>query len=242
MSEGWIYCFMNASMKDIYKVGMTTRHPSQRLLEANQADTWRPPTPYVPVLTRKVTNVREKEATIHGILSDLGYRLHPRREFFNAPLPLIEKLFGLTDEVTDDGESDDGGDSGDVIEHEVEDETPTETAGELLIKHHEDEVKNAKVDIIRNFLSWFREKNPTVQKIQAAELYTHYCTWCDETDIMLIDSLIAFGKLLSLEKSCPKVRTSKGFIIYVNLLRKKDISGNNVTIVEGGDSGGPTEE
>lgn len=215
---------MNASMKDIYKVGMTTRHPSQRLLEANQADTWRPPTPYVPVFTRKVTNVRQKESTIHGILSDLGYRLHPRREFFNAPLSLIEKLFGLTDEVTDEGESDDGGD---VIEHEVDEEISDDSTGGLLIKQHEDEVRNSKVDVIRKFLLWFRETNPTIHKILAAELYDHYCTWCDETEIV-VETLNTFGRLLAQEKSCPKVRTNKGNIIYVNLVR----SGNNIVTTE----------
>lgn len=232
-------------MKDIYKVGMTTRNPSQRLMEANQADTWRPPTPYVAVLTRKVANVRVKETTIHEILSDLGYRIHPRREFFNAPLTLIEKLFSLTDGEPGnvDIDSDSDGDGEDVIEHVDGDKPEEESMGTLIIKQHEDEIKNIKLEVIRTFLCNFRDKNPAIHKIQAADLYSHYCTWCDETGAML-ESLTQFGRLLSLEKSCPKVRTGKGYMIYVNPHRKL-VTGNTgeINTDTGGDDGdSPVEE
>lgn len=221
MTDGWIYCFKNASMKDIYKVGMTTRHPSQRLMEANQADTWRPPAPYVAVLTRKVTNVRDKESTIHDILSDLGYRLHPQREFFNASLSLIEKLFSLTDGEWGCTVDTTIGDNKDVIEHEVGDNSTLE--GTDVIKQHEAKIRDEKVDTIRTFLKYFRETNPTVHKIQAAELYSHYCSWCDDTDIML-ETQNTFGRLLVMEKSCPKIRGRTGFMIYVKQLGSGSLS------------------
>ena len=205
MSDGWIYCFKNASMKDIYKVGMTTRHPSQRLVEANQSDTWRPPTPYVAVLTRKVKNVRDKESTIHYILSDLGYRLHPRREFFNAPLTLIEKLFSLTDGEPGTMDNDNVSGDEDVIEHAASDKS-----------------------IVEN--------NPTVHKIQAAELYGNYCSWCDDTDVML-ETQNTFGRLLVMEKSCPKVRGRTGFMIYV-----KQLGGGSIPPEDGDDGDSPVEE
>ena len=198
---------------------MTSRHPSQRLLEANQADTWRPPTPYVAVLTRKVANVRDKESTIHEILTDLGYRIHPRREFFNAPLTLIEKLFSLTDSVPDTDS-----DSEDVIE-------PTVAAD--IIEQHKAQIRDEKLESIRAFLKHFREINPTVHKIQVTDLYGHYCTWVDEA-AGILESMTQFGRLLIVEKSCLKLRTSKGFIIYVNPHRATENS------IETG--GSPAEE
>lgn len=232
MSDGWIYCFKNASMKDIYKVGMTTRHPSQRLVEANQSDTWRPPTPYVAVLTRKVKNVRDKESTIHDILSDMGYRLHPRREFFNAPLSLIEKLFSLTD--GEPGTMDTVSGDEDVIEHAASDKSIVEDTD--VIKQHESKIRDEKMETIRTFLKYFRENNPTVHKIQAAELYGNYCSWCDDTDVML-ETQNTFGRLLVMEKSCPKVRGRTGFMIYV-----KQLGAGSIPPEDGDDGDSPVEE
>lgn len=202
-------------MKDIYKVGMTTRHPSQRLTEANQADTWRPPTPYVAVLTRKVANVRDKESTIHEILSIMGYRIHPQREFFNAPLTLIEKLFSLTDGAPGCTIDTVSGDDKGVIEHADSDKSIMEDTD--VIRQHESKIRDEKIETIRAFLKYFRETNPTVHKIQAAELYGHYCSWCDDTDVTL-ETQNTFGRLLVMEKSCPKVRGRTGFMIYIKQL------------------------
>ena len=40
-------------MQGILKIGMTERTPIERLNEANTADTWRPPTPYAIVCSKK---------------------------------------------------------------------------------------------------------------------------------------------------------------------------------------------
>jgi hypothetical protein len=41
--EGYIYCFSNPTLAEIYKIGYTTRTPLERLQEANASDTWRLP-------------------------------------------------------------------------------------------------------------------------------------------------------------------------------------------------------
>lgn len=87
---GWIYCMSNESMPGIFKVGMTIRTPEERLTEANSSDTWRPPTEYEIAYSVRVTDAFDIETQIHKQLDD--YRIHPRREFFRAPLETIKEL------------------------------------------------------------------------------------------------------------------------------------------------------
>jgi hypothetical protein len=90
---GWVYCFENDCMPGIYKVGVTRRTPDKRLTEANSSSTWTSPTPFRLVLSAQSAKAFDAEKRIHRRLSELGYRIHPRREFFNAPLPVIQTLF-----------------------------------------------------------------------------------------------------------------------------------------------------
>lgn len=80
-------------MPGILKVGMTERNPEARLKEANSSDTWRPPTPYVIEFAKKVSNVKDKEKTLHIHLEKYNYRIHPQREFFRVSLEIVRKLF-----------------------------------------------------------------------------------------------------------------------------------------------------
>lgn len=91
--DGWIYCMSNASMPGVYKVGMTVRTPAERLAEANTSDTWRPPTEYKLEYSVPVADVTNTERIIHIQMEEYGYRIHPRREFFKAPLGTIKKMF-----------------------------------------------------------------------------------------------------------------------------------------------------
>ena len=61
MTSGYIYCFSNASMPGIIKVGVTERTPELRLMEANSSDTWRPPTPYIIEFAKKLLIVNKKK-------------------------------------------------------------------------------------------------------------------------------------------------------------------------------------
>lgn len=95
--EGYIYCFSNFSMSGILKIGMTERTPEIRLKEANMSDTWRPPTPYVIEFAKKVNNPKEKEKTLHILLSQYTERINPKREFFKVSLEEVKTFFDLMD-------------------------------------------------------------------------------------------------------------------------------------------------
>lgn len=79
-TEGYIYCFTNLrSQPGLCKVGMTVRTPTERLSEANGRDTWRSRvciyghkqsiTPYQIEFAKKVSNPKQKEQTLHDLLT-----------------------------------------------------------------------------------------------------------------------------------------------------------------------------
>lgn len=87
----YIYCFENKSMPNLYKIGKTVRSPEERLREANLPDTFKPPTPYMITMAKRVNCATDAEKQIHHILRD--YRVHKGREFFNAPYHIIKDAF-----------------------------------------------------------------------------------------------------------------------------------------------------
>jgi hypothetical protein len=97
MSYGYIYCFSNASMQGILKIGITERTPEDRLREANASDTWKPPTPYNIEFAKKVLNPYQKEKTLHALLEQYTERIHSRREFFRVSLEEVRTFFDLMD-------------------------------------------------------------------------------------------------------------------------------------------------
>ena len=97
MSYGFLYCFSNQSMPGILKIGMTERTPEIRLNEANSSDTWRPPTPYKIEFAKKVYNPKQKETTLHTLLSQYTERINPKREFFRVSKEEVNTFFDLID-------------------------------------------------------------------------------------------------------------------------------------------------
>ena len=97
MTDGYLYCFSNESMSGILKVGMTERTPVIRLNEANSSDTWRPPTPYKIEFAKKVLNPKQKETTLHSLLSQYTERINPKREFFRVSSEEVKTFFDLID-------------------------------------------------------------------------------------------------------------------------------------------------
>ena len=97
MSHGYLYCFSNESMPGILKVGMTKRTPEKRLNEANSSDTWRPPTQYKIEFAKKVLNPKQKETTLHNLLSQYTERINPNREFFRVSSEEVKTFFDLID-------------------------------------------------------------------------------------------------------------------------------------------------
>lgn len=97
MTEGYIYCFSNPSMPGIIKIGMTERDPRIRLSEANISTTWGPPTPYKIEFAKKVYDPKQKEVTLHKILSIYRERIHHKHEFFRVSPEEVLVLFDLID-------------------------------------------------------------------------------------------------------------------------------------------------
>lgn len=97
MADGYVYCFSNESMPGILKVGMTERTPTARLADANSSDTWRPPTPYKIEFAKKVTNPKNKETLLHGLLTRYTDRVNPKREFFRVSVEEVKQFFELMD-------------------------------------------------------------------------------------------------------------------------------------------------
>ena len=97
MTDGYIYCFSNQSMPGILKIGMTERTPEIRLNEANRSDTWRPPTLYKIEFAKKVLNPKQKETTLHKLLSQYTERINPKGEFFRVSTEEVKTFFDLID-------------------------------------------------------------------------------------------------------------------------------------------------
>lgn len=95
--DGYIYCFSNQSMPGILKIGLTERIPTKRLAEANKSDTFKPPTNYKIEFAKKVKNIRQKECTLHKLLSKYTERINPKREFFRVSLEEVKLFFDLMD-------------------------------------------------------------------------------------------------------------------------------------------------
>jgi len=125
MTEGYLYCFSNASMPGILKVGMTERTPEIRLGEANSSNTWKPPTPYKIEFAKKVSNPKQKEITLQTLLSQYTERINPRREFFRVSIEEVKTFFDLMDgEQWTEGNEQENEQEDDEDEVEDEDEEP----------------------------------------------------------------------------------------------------------------------
>lgn len=82
-------------MPGIYKIGMTTRTPEERLKEANTSNTWKPPAPYFIEMSKQVNNPLKTEASLHKLLERFCTRIHPKREFFRLSLEDVRLFFNL---------------------------------------------------------------------------------------------------------------------------------------------------
>lgn len=92
---GYIYCFSNPSMPNIFKVGYSKRTPNNRLIEANRSS-WII-LPFKIEFAKKVINPIEKEHKIHTLLTHFTKRPNPRREFFETTIENIKNIFDLID-------------------------------------------------------------------------------------------------------------------------------------------------
>lgn len=80
MAYGFIYFLANPSMPGLTKIGMTHKHPRERMAELTKATAC--PTPFEILAFFDVVNPREVERAIHQELEEL--RVNPHREFFDV--------------------------------------------------------------------------------------------------------------------------------------------------------------
>ena len=154
-NTGYIYCFSNPSMPGIYKIGMTTRTPEERIKDANTSNTWKPPKPYNIEMFAKITEPMKKERSLHKLLEHYGKRIHPRREFFHITLHEVRMFFELLDGTIQVSSSPY------IYEYEYKHEYKHEEKEKE--KEEEDENNEDIEDILINNIQYTTYKNPFEQ-------------------------------------------------------------------------------
>lgn len=81
---GWIYILSTREIKDLLKIGMTTRTVEQRVSEINRVTGVA--IPFGVLCCWQVSNPKKVEKLIHNTLSE--FRLRGDREFFQVPFPV----------------------------------------------------------------------------------------------------------------------------------------------------------
>jgi len=90
LGVGYIYCFSNAAMPGIYKIGRTDRPPCLRLQEANKG-TYSPPMPYKLEFAKQVNTPVYQEIQLFHVLNE--FRICSTKEFVQCSLERIRKEF-----------------------------------------------------------------------------------------------------------------------------------------------------
>jgi hypothetical protein len=90
---GAVYAFVTPSMPGIVKIGATTRELTDRLREANESDTWRPPDPYAVACASWSEDAFEAERALHTALA--ARRVNSHREFFRLTVEETRAVFAL---------------------------------------------------------------------------------------------------------------------------------------------------
>jgi hypothetical protein len=85
---GFVYLLTNAAMPGLVKIGMTRRHPLERVRELNSTTAL--PFPFRIVAAVETKNAVALEKSIHRTLSDK--RANDRREFFRVSVPEAEEV------------------------------------------------------------------------------------------------------------------------------------------------------
>ena len=90
---GTVYAFVTPVMPGIVKIGATTRELTDRLREANESDTWRPPEPYAVACASWVDDAFAAERSLHTALA--ARRVNTHREFFRLTVEEARAVFAL---------------------------------------------------------------------------------------------------------------------------------------------------
>jgi hypothetical protein len=97
MNKGYIYCFSNPSIQDIFMIGSTEKDIETRLNEVNTSNNLPSTTPYVIDIAKKVSNAKQKVQTLHILLDKCTNRTDLVREFYRITREDIHSFFDLID-------------------------------------------------------------------------------------------------------------------------------------------------
>jgi hypothetical protein len=92
---GYVYAFSNESMPGIFKIGMTKRTINDILNEANTADEFMPPTPYMVSHCIQVTNYKEIKKMISNKIN--SKKVGAKRDFFRISVEELNDIFNNID-------------------------------------------------------------------------------------------------------------------------------------------------
>ncbi len=79
IKSGFVYLATNESMKDLVKIGMTTKSVEERMKELSSTGV---PTPFICRFSRKVDNPHEVESRLHNLFKYC--RVNSKKEFFTV--------------------------------------------------------------------------------------------------------------------------------------------------------------
>jgi hypothetical protein len=158
--SGYLYCFSNDSLKNLYKIGMTTQSVEEKLKDENLRVLCS--SKFKIELSLKVNDVEKKEKILHQILEE--YRSNSKKEFFEVSLEKIKLLFNLIKEEDIKSQN---------IFKEVKKNNLIEPKGIIFKKQAKDyydefineykdflEVHKEYKDIYSKFYEWFENKYP----------------------------------------------------------------------------------
>jgi hypothetical protein len=117
----------NPSMPGLLKVGMTMRSPLDRAKELFATGL---PTPFKIEIAKRVLTPKQKEKTLHILLSKYTDRVSPNREFFRVSVEEVKVFFELMDGEVEDDEDEDEEEDEEVVEEDAQDEEDEEDEDE----------------------------------------------------------------------------------------------------------------
>jgi len=94
--SGYIYCFSNVIYPDYLYIGASSKKPNER---ADELYTEGLLTPFKIEFAKQVSSLDGKLITIHKLLTKMGERVNPTRDFFLIPRENVENLFDLIDGI-----------------------------------------------------------------------------------------------------------------------------------------------
>lgn len=97
MTKGYIYCFSNPSIQDIFMISSTEKDLETRLNEVNTSNNLPHTTLYVIDIAKKVSNAKLKAQTLHILLDKCTNRTDLVGEFYRITREDVHSFFDLID-------------------------------------------------------------------------------------------------------------------------------------------------